>query len=193
MPVKPKFGNDGTTDTPAGLFPRPPSSMFGNWKATSVTPDVRAAASKWLDRVLNREGDTHYDEMIGDPKLQLAYELISRANPQAFHNVSSFQVMNPPTPGINGTYTPPSGMVTIHPDLTSMNNFEGSLNTIRHELAHSKGMEDNGVPNAYDVTAASDILHKDIKLPSERKANARRQSPTNTASQSSDPTNNSTN
>ncbi|SRR5713101_8046232 len=59
------------------------------------------------------------------------------------------------------------------------NDILSALDVLRHELSHVAGLRDykegdykgsnDRLMNAYDVERASDILHKDIELPSERK------------------------
>jgi len=113
-------------------------------------------------------------EPLPKPFQELALSLAYKLHPTAFSTVRG----NPFTfrsPGeqTGGSFVRGDRSIGFGPNSPLNDTFEGSMDTLRHELAHAGGLEheskDPRIPTAWDVDFSSSALHRDIKLPTERK------------------------
>lgn len=166
-----------------------PLSQLVNQYLSSVTPDERQAAIAFLDRIFTHSplqkasepprmfGVSAPDGVVGpvdgyrdDPQAQIAAESLLAQYPSAASGVSNVHVgalgLGADTLGLTFKDQLRKGYGVSLGARSNPDNM-GVWDTMRHELSHVLGLPDQSgpaTPNAYDVSNASRVLHKDIQL-----------------------------
>lgn len=162
--------------------PRPDLSRFLNAQLSGPYDEAQYGIPQApLDIVTKSNDAPHFysrDGLEDDPHMELAIKLMQQQHPDLFKGIRTIWVGAPLYKNILGTTMKDraSGGGASITLAHSGGDMMRAIDTLRHELSHVGGLDDNfdsnwksGLPSAYDVGMASGFLHKDINLPPDKK------------------------